>query len=188
MANIKVTLKAVLKDKDGKVVREDVIEPHSLTANMAKLIRVLFGKSDDLVDRANNTVTVAPSDLATAVIEAAEGETGYGVIVGSGTTSPSPNDYNLASQISHGDGDNLLHYYATSVSSVTVNTTSKLEVSRDFKNNGSVDVNINEIGLALNITVGGTPHNILLFRTVLASTYTVTAGSLVTWYVTIELQ
>ena len=85
---------------------------------------------------------------------AGEGDDSYGIIVGSGDTPPSNSDYALESKISHGDGDNLLHYGPVTVSDIYV-TDSEVyfEITRDFTNNGSVDVTVKEIGLVVYQTI-----------------------------------
>jgi len=181
--------------KDGKVISKGRKEAHSWVKNLARIFKILSGKEPiTLYDIYGDAHDVYRIGFKNSTAEATEGSDKLGVVVGSGGTPPTKEDttdvYWLANPISHGDGDNLLHYYESIVLDIAVsNTTVTLKWSRDFKNNGSVDVNIGEVGLVFMIGVGAdasTSEFFLLFHESLASPVTVPPGATITWRVVLE--
>jgi len=76
------------------------------------------------------------------------GDDSYGIVVGSGSTPVSDDDYNLESKIPHGTGDGQLYYSEHSFSDVEVGGNyARFRVARNFSNLGSVDVTVYEFGL-----------------------------------------
>ena len=172
----------IVRDKNGKIIYHKSGKSKSYVANYNKLIYAFMGNSVNVTDTGGTSITVSTADLANNDVKAIEGDDNYGILFGTGTTAPAPGDYKLESKISHGDGDNLLHYYATSCTAPTTEgTTTYFTVERSAKNNGTVDITINEVGLVLKVVVGGTPKYVLIARDVLTSPPTLTPGSTLTF-------
>jgi hypothetical protein len=91
-------------------------------------------------------------------LNAGEGVSYRGIVLGTGTTSNSINTYKLEAQISHGSGAGQLYYSTTSVSTVVVGDTNirYFEITRYFQNRSGVDITVNEIGLYAYFTDNGT--------------------------------
>jgi hypothetical protein len=109
----------------------------------------------------------------------------YGVVVGSGTTPVSPDDYNLASKIPHGTGAGQLDYDTHTVASSYSSTSSFVEICRTFVNKSSSDVVVREVGLIARAhdDYAGVDVKYLIARDVLPSPVTVKPlGSLAVRY------
>ena len=72
----------------------------------------------------------------------------YGIVVGSGTTAVTLDDYNLASKIAHGTGAGQLYYYETNTRHYTDSDRSYFEVYRLLLNKSDSNVTVSEVGLA----------------------------------------
>lgn len=71
----------------------------------------------------------------------------YGIVVGSGSTPVSPDDYALASKIPHGTGAGQIDYNTHTVTSSYSDTSSYIEISRSFTNRSGSDIIVREVGL-----------------------------------------
>jgi hypothetical protein len=80
-------------------------------------------------------------------MSAADNDDSYGVVVGSGTATVTPTDYNLASKIPHGTGSGQLDYDTHTVASSYTSSSSYVEISRVFVNRSGGDVVVREVGL-----------------------------------------
>ena len=170
----------IVKDRNGKILARKKGKVDSYLKNHMVLVFGLYGAGGENGVRTDGSSTaIMKSDLANADISAGEGETDYGIVFGTGSDPNSPGMYNLQSPISHGDGDNLLHYYGVSVGNIVVEgNTVYFEISRDAKNNGSVDITIYEAGLIVKL---GTLGNFLVGRQVISGGITVPAGATLTF-------
>jgi len=185
--NIDVEVEYIIRDRNGKIKKKHKEKSDSLLANFLRIVRTaITGASESLIDRLGNLFTLTDTEIQNIKIDAPEGNDDYGILAGRGTSEVYPNDYNLSSPIGHGDGDGLLHYYGTGFSDITVDNAtkeSKFEVYRDFKNNGSIDITINEIGLAIELE----PHDILIFRHVFENPPTLKTYEYITLMVRIKI-
>jgi hypothetical protein len=129
-------------------------------------------------------VAISGSDNAFHLnVNATASSDAYGVRVGSGSTSPTPSDYNLATLISNGSGSGQLQYGATTVEAVTINgQTTSFRVIRTFSNSSGSTVTVREIGLSAKILVSTAPSfdYVLIARDVLGSAVDVPNGSTLT--------
>lgn len=81
-------------------------------------------------------------------IAAPNGDDSYGIIVGSGNVPVTPDDYKLASKITHGTGLGQLLYGDTFFDPVSVvNNVSSFRVTRTFTNNSGSSVTVQELGI-----------------------------------------
>ena len=193
--------KIVIKNKDGEIIKEYEKDARSFVKNfLMALYSSLINGTVSLVDVNGNTITNTgiigvwsnnwcnsgraswcnggTMKLGCAgylELNAPEGNDSYGIVVGTGATPVSPDDYKLEQKIPHGSGDNQLYYQKTSVGKPNVSDGKvKLTISRVFRNDGSVDLNINEVGLQ--VLVKDTSNNtycVLIVRDVLPQTETI---------------
>jgi len=106
--------------------------------------------------------------------KADEGDDSYGIVVGSGSTPVTMDDYNLESKISHGTGDGQLYYGSHGLNVIEETGQVKVQINRSFMNHGSINVTVREVGLiARNYWKDGTgikkDVKFLIIRDVLAS-------------------
>ena len=184
MVNLKVALEIKVVDKNGKVRFRK--KKDSAVYNLGRIlygVLLAIGGADLSYSGTRVSCSVKKYDgtEGTAYTEwygsgfeygggtpmganADDGDDTYGIMVGSDSTPVSDDDYSLKSKISHGDGDNLLHYGAHSFEDVDVGTSyAKFRISRSFTNNGSVAVTVYEFGLAVRNfwkDEGGTKKNL----------------------------
>ena len=77
-----------------------------------------------------------------------EGDASYGLVVGRGTTPPSPGDYKLEEKYPHGSGLGYLQYGSTKISDVQlVDNKLLIAVERSFYNDYKDPQDITEVGL-----------------------------------------
>jgi hypothetical protein len=100
------------------------------------------------------------------------GQDNQGIVIGSGTTSPSRVDYTLVSKIAHGTGTGQIYYNRQTYELLTDYS---FRLTREFTNAGS-DLSIAEAGLIYPTQIAGTIYYILYFRDTFTPV-TVTAGN-----------
>jgi len=188
---VETLLEYEIRDKEGRIIKKGKIKGKSWKKNFARLLRVVFGESETLRNTEGSGVTILRDHLVDATVLAPEGNDSYGILVGTGGTPPTGDDdsdvYNLANKIPHGDADNKLHHYDTTFVEISFDGSYVyLKYTRDFKNNGSVDINIQEVALVEQITPDTTADYFLLFHTTLGSAVTVPAGATITWRVILK--
>jgi hypothetical protein len=197
------TVEIEVKDKDGKLLSKRKMRSKSFVANFLRVIN-LYAKTQGLPSYSTlyasafsagvknhsgtsvNTVIISSySDKPAPIlfVAAPSSEPNYGIRVGSGTTTPTPNDYNLASPIAHGTGSGQLVYGAVTVEDVLINgNTISFRIIRTFSNSSGATVTVNEIGLSMRTLVGlwNAWDYVLLARDVLSSSVDVPDGATLT--------
>jgi len=79
--------------------------------------------------------------------------TTYGILIGTGITAPTIDDYNMETKIAHGTGLGQMQYSAVTFGAPTEDgSTSHFTVTRDFSNNSGGSITVREIGLAVRFT------------------------------------
>ncbi|HDO19418.1 MAG TPA: hypothetical protein ENG74_01695 [Thermoplasmatales archaeon] len=199
-------IEIIKKPRRGKPIRI-IQKAHSPLRNWGTFLNAYFGhRQDTVVDTSGNSQTVygySPSHCNSSYLrcgidlsaKAPEGNSSYGIVVGGGDTPVSFDDYKLASQFTHGTGENQIYHYGTIVSlsvggSVTIDgvnyKTMVLTVERAFQNEYSASQTIKEIGLILHYYTcyasanKCVSYNFLAFRDVLDQYITLASGEGVT--------
>jgi len=75
------------------------------------------------------------------------GEDTWGILVGSGSDSVSPTQYNLSAKIPHGTDPGKLYYDTHAITSSYSDTSSYVEIARSFINRSNQPVTVREVGL-----------------------------------------
>ena len=190
---LKPEIEVEIKERNGRIVKRETIQGKCFVKNFAEYLRGILARIGvTLTDTSGTQVSEAmgyeerhqPAYTTTYAkilnANAGDGKSEYGIVVGKGTTPPTVNDYKLEDQIPHGDGDNQLHYTASTVKDVEVNTgvsppIISVTIERSFVNNGSIDVDVNEIGLIILHGDYAETRYYLIIRDVI-STQTVSPG------------
>lgn len=98
-------------------------------------------------------------------VSAYYGEDTFGIVVGTGTTAVSRDDFTLVNQVKHGFGTGQLVHGETTVEDVDGNPPSSVwRVIRTFTNESSATITIREIGLVANCN----GRSVLIARDVLS--------------------
>jgi len=190
MSGLRLYYEIIVKDKNGKTIKKFRRKSKSFVKNFAIMIRNLFVIPLNTYDSNSMVLDTAGinrgypyasslSNKAMAV-DAGTGNDTYGIVVGTGTTSPTVDDVNLVSKIANGTATGQLSYGSTTVEYVTTTATqSQFRIIRTFTNNSGANITVNEIGIIVRWTdIGGTRYG-LIIRDVITST-TIPAGSTLT--------
>ena len=112
-------------------------------------------------------------------------DSGYGIVIGTGITAESFEDYVLATQCTHGTGASQFTHLAGSVTGIWTGGTKKWTstITRNFQNGSAAAITVAEIGIYLYISAN---TNYLLTRDVLSSTVSVGIGETMKVDYTIE--
>jgi len=111
-----------------------------------------------------------------------------GILIGYGTTPPTPNDYKLEARYPHGTGAGYFEYGKESVGSLVTNSSkTRFKASRPFTNNSTETQTVSETGLGAEmIDIEGTNFKFLVIRDVLTTPVDVLAGEILTVEYTFE--
>jgi len=197
------TVEIELKDKDGKIILKKKFRSKSFVANFLRIIN-LYMKTQGLTSYStlyatafsagvknhsgtavNTVIASAYSDKPAPIlfVAAPSSEANYGIRVGSGSSTPTPTDYNLASPIAHGTGSGQLVYGSVSVEDVIIDgNTVYFRIIRTFSNSSGATVTVREIGLSMRtwVALWNTWDYVLLARDVLSSSVDVPNGATLT--------
>jgi len=176
----------VVRDRDGRVIKRSPWRRDPLLLNFAKLLAGTLSdhalsRFESLIDT-NGATRPFPDFYGSANpfarVTAPAGETRFGILFGSGTTSVSLTDYRLESIL----GIDVLDYGATTLHRArTVNNRAIVEITRSAT--AKVNVTVSEVGLAVNHFDFTQAHRFfLLARTVLSTPISLSAGQILTWY------
>ena len=173
-------------DKNGELIDKKRGRGNCILHNLMRILATIRNPSDygdtfQFVDTNGNPISADQIVASGCSMLAPAGTDSYGIVVGTGTTYPSLDDYNLESKIPHGTESGRLSYGETSKYDYSESGSIVVDqgCQRSFDNNSGADITINEIGLIATINIGGQNVNILLMRDVISAT-TVPNGGRVT--------
>ena len=185
--NIDVKLTAIVKDKDEKIIKVHKQRSHSFVANflnaLAQYFATPYGTSYPSYFRMNNTSNSSFYLSSYIWGNAAEGDSSHGIVIGTGTSPPAPQDYQLEKQITNGSSSGQMQYGAHSFNpssgSVSIsNNTSSFQIIRTFINNSGSSITVSEVGYIVEvIDINGYVDYVLLIHDLLSSPITVPNGS-----------
>jgi len=214
-ANLTVEYEIEVRDRDGKLIDTRKGKPRillkseskSLLKNFALALRLIFmGKhgesiTGNVTGQDGNPATFYGSaygyynstnwcEATVFSINADDDDDSYGIVVGQGTTPPTPDDYTMQSKIAHGTGSGQLDYGPHTFLDVVVNDNeSSFKVSRVFTNNSGAVVNVQELGIIVyqyiyfrvsNTIKASNEIKFLILRDVLGSPVSVPDGATLT--------
>jgi len=175
-------------DKNGNLIEKKKGRGNCILYNLMRLLSAMRNPSDynnswQVINTLGNSASISKVvfDTTNCSWLAPEGADSYGIVVGTGTTSVSLDDYNLASQIKNGTGAGQLKYGATEKYDYSEQGSNVVDlgVKRSFTNNSGSSITINEIGLIAMVGDGNLNYYVLLMRDVISAT-TVPDGGVVT--------
>lgn len=183
-----------VRDKDGELIHFHKEEAHSWLVNFLHWLRAFFyqqvgvaaGGTETVTDTsgASQSIVYGSTTGANAFfgVRAPAGDDSYGLIMGMGSLSVIPEDYQLAAKISEGTGVNQMNYGGVTVEALTSITNGyQFRVIRTATNNSGGAITVSEIGIVAELwEVGGTRIFMLVARDVLTTSVSVPAGSTIT--------
>ena len=215
--NIDVKLTVTVKDKDGKIIKVHKQKSHSFLMNFAAMLASLmlnpYGSISNyyyFLSTVNTWWSYAPNytnvSNALTILDGASDST-YGIVVGTGTATPTPKDYILGNQIQNGTGSGQLVYGAVTVSPAPAtgglaggtstpssgvltpsgNTTS-FTISRTFQNQSGASITVSETGIITKATLNGNnTEYVLIIHDLLSSAITIPNGGVMAITYTISV-
>jgi len=213
--NIDVSLTVIVKDKDGKMIKQHKQHSHSFVSNFLSMLASGFATYYNYSTGNNygywskqtdgTYVLFIPINASINVIfdiNDGSNDSTYGIVVGSGTATPTPNDYALGKQIVNGTGSGQLVYGAHTINPEPVTTTTgtqsstpssgllpvsgnttSWQISRTFQNQSGASITVSEVGIYTNI--GGS--FILIVHDLLSSPITIPNNAVLTIVYTISI-
>ena len=148
--NIDVKLTIIVKDKDGKIIKVHKQKSHSFVANFLYMVGALLSTTNySWTDISGNKQQFSTASISyTQLMNANCTSSSCGIVIGTGTATPTPNDYKLGNQIANGTGSGQMTYNNTTfvAPSVSGNTTS-MTIERTFQNNSGASIIVSEVGI-----------------------------------------
>jgi hypothetical protein len=150
-------LELTVRNREGEVTRRQEMLSESFVKQFLQLlwvscVRVSSGyriKDYRVKDVDGN---LDPVQVASASFQANAGPNvdTYGILVGTGTTAPTIDDYQMETKIPHGTGAGQLQYSAVAFGAPTSDgTVSHFTITRDFSNASGGPITVREVGLVV---------------------------------------
>lgn len=153
MSKINLLHRTIIKDKNGKIIKQSKWTPcHSFLKQFLQTLESMFCNANMTVkDTGGTNRTIIRNGTTRAFliyITAGDNDDNFGIVVGTGTTSPTNTDFQLETQITHGVGAGQLDYGAHSTTTTTVvGNNVDFVVSRDLYNGSGSTITVTEIGI-----------------------------------------
>jgi hypothetical protein len=187
-ATIELVVREGIFDPNGKITNHIGPKPSEsfLRAFMEHLFimfsNILDGDPIQMRDTSNNLIDIGKT--ATFLnTDGAAGAVTSGIIVGTGNTAPTINDYVIETLIAHGVGAGQLQYSIVTYGAPAADaTTSQFTITRNFANGSGGAITVNEVGLYVETAPGGTPvpYYFMTIRDVIAGGISVPNGQTLT--------
>jgi len=177
--NIDMRLTITIKDKNGKIIKIHKQKSHSFVANFMYIL------GSFLADREYNFTDVSGSvqqyssngSPLSSILNANCGSPGQcGIVIGTGTATPTPNDYKLENQIINGTSTGQMEYGNPSFIQPNVNgNTTSMVISQTFQNQSGASITVSEVGIIALINKNSAPSldYVLIVHDLLSSPITV---------------
>jgi len=163
---IGAVLELTVKDKDGNITDHRVMESKSFVRQFLELLYcqtagIFYWKSDQpyqfpyvIVTNTHGLKKPVFADASIFDCDGAAGDQNMGIMVGTGTTAPTIDDYALETRITHGTGAGQMQHGDVAFGLPTSDaSTSHFTITRDFANASGGLITVNEIGLYVKASI-----------------------------------
>jgi len=188
--SIKGELEIEVRDKEGRIKKIHKQPMRSFVRNFLRHLHIAFSSTNKIckdITGADCEVPHPKSGMAYFMnVYTDAGDYELGVVIGSGTTSPSLDDYNLESPYDN----SVFDFSSVGFSEVDEPPYTILKISRTFTNISGETKTISEVGLiGMSYSVTHSSHrNFLLARDVLSSPITLMDGEAIIIRYCIKIQ
>jgi len=180
--NIQIYVELTVKDRNGKIIKHHKQRSHSFVANFLNFIANGFANpfgNNNVVFTMSNVDNTSVISKAPLYADDSSNDDTYGIVVGTGTTAPTPQDYTLANKIPNGTSNGQLlygsHSFNPSSGSVAISgNTSSFKISRTFTNQSGTSITVSEVGIISSIYNGSDSQDyVLIIHDLLSSPITI---------------
>ena len=177
---VKLYADLAIKNKEAKIVWKKTIECKSFVRQFLEILLTQMGQFYvSSKDTDGTSINLRPRN-ENYKVNAGSGDANFGIVVGTGNTAPTINDYNLESKISHGTGAGQLQYGAVTFGEPTCDASScHFTITRDFSNSSGAEIVVYEIGLICCAVDGGN-DKALIIRDVISAGISIPNGQTLT--------
>ena len=176
-----------VRDREGKLLRHFTRRSHSFVRQWNQIVNVQCKGTALAITDVGNVSRNVNQNTANLIMTGGAGSVAYGIVVGTGSTAVTINDYCLASRCEEGTGLNQLNYQAGSVAAAAVSGSDcAFTVTRSAINNSGATIAITEIGIQVIGDAGGN-YYFLGIRDVLGSAVNVPDGGAITVVYTLKV-
>jgi len=174
-------LEWVVKEKDGNITRQGQKKSESFIRQFIEALFIYFSGQSDLL-----SIPVKCTDNLTRYfyptypglnVSAGVGADTWGIRIGTGSTAPTINDYNVEAGIAHAT---MNHGAVTFGLPASDASTSQFTVTRDFSNVSGGVVTVNEIALIALLYKAQTSYTVMIIRDVISGGISVPNGQTLT--------
>ncbi len=184
--NIDVFLEIEVENDKGIVIDRKRLKSDSFVKSVHRhLLAVLTSDSyvDGFIDINGNTNWVSQGANYIQTALAPQGDDSFGIQVGTASQSVTQDDLQLVAKIPNGASSGQMEYSATTYTYSDTALTMTITLTRSFDNYSGADITVNEAGLMLKYTVGGTDYYTLWARDVISATTVPNGGRLTIRYI-----
>jgi len=176
--NIDIRLTVTVKDKDGKIIKVHKQKSHSFVANFMYILGSFLADAQytwiDITDTGYQ-FNMGNTQLNELLNANCSSLCKCGIVIGTGTATPTPQDYKLGNQITNGTSSGQMQYNSPSFTTPSVkgNTTS-MSITQSFQNQSGSPITVSEVGIQAYITANGPTNTyVLLTHDLLSSPITI---------------
>jgi len=176
--NIDIRLTITVKDKDGKIIKIHKQKSHSFVANFMYILGTfLAGVQYNWTDINGNVEQYNGNGgtLTSTLCANCSSLGSCGIVIGTGTATPTPQDYKLGNQIPNGTGSGQMTYNSPSFTEPAVSgNTISMTIKQSFQNQSGASITVTEVGIQAYIMIGGGSYDyVLIIHDLLSSPITV---------------
>jgi len=177
--NINIRLTITIKDKDGKIIKVHKQKSHSFVANFLYILGTFFMNQGINYTDITGSVTsfyIGANINSEFILNLNCGSPGNcGIVIGTGTATPTPGDYKLGNQIANGTGSGQMTYNSLSFTNPTINgNTTTMTITQSFTNQSGASITVSEVGIiAETLNSNGGTDYVLIVHDLLSSPITV---------------
>ena len=174
-------LELTVTDKDGKVTNHQIMRSKSFVRQFLELLWIQAYQIPEIApyslkDTGNVARDICESGLIFAS-NAPASDTSFGIIIGTGSTAPTINDYVVETIIPHATCNYSAVTFGAPASDAT---TSQFTITRDFANVSGGAVTVNEIALYVKGYKYDTSYYFMIIRDVISGGISVPNGQTLT--------
>ena len=178
-------LELTVKDKNGKVTSHKVMRSKSFVRQFLELLWVQMYQIPESAPHSIRDTSNVAQDIQESChsynCKAASGDTTLGIIVGTGNTAPTIDDYAIETLIAHGVAVGQLQYSAVTFGAPASDaTTSQFTITRNFANGSGNSITVNEVALYVEGYKYPTEQKFMIIRDVIAGGIPVPDGQTLT--------